>query len=210
MQTNLNELLSKAKEMLQEELTNLSFKTWINPLEIDSINQNNIVLVTKDSFYRDTLQAKYNDLIANTFSIILNKECSVTFITKDDTSTISTNVEEKKSTIDNHYGYSNSSLNPKYTFETFVVGDNNRFAHAASLAVAEAPARSYNPLFLYGGVGLGKTHLMHSIGNEILRSNKNANILYVTSEKFTNEFINAIKDNTNEKFRNKYRNIDVY
>ncbi len=100
-------------------------------------------------------------------------------------------------------------MNPKYTFDSFVVGNNNRFAHAASLAVAEAPATSYNPLFIYGGVGLGKTHLMHAIGNEILRNNRNANILYVTSEKFTNQLINGIKDNKMEQFRNKYRNIDV-
>ncbi|NLC88366.1 MAG: chromosomal replication initiator protein DnaA [Clostridiaceae bacterium] len=106
-------------------------------------------------------------------------------------------------------GSYNPTLNSKYNFDTFVVGNNNRFAHAASLAVAEAPATSYNPLFIYGGVGLGKTHLMHAIGNEILRNNKNANILYVTSEKFTNQLINAIKDNKNEQFRSKYRNIDV-
>ena len=104
-----------------------------------------------------------------------------------------------------------SNLNPKYTFNnSFVVGNNNSFAHAAALAVAEAPATAYNPLFLYGGVGLGKTHLMHAIGNEILKNNKNAkDVLYVSSEKFTNQFINAIKDNKNEMFRNKYRNIDV-
>ena len=103
----------------------------------------------------------------------------------------------------------NSTLNPKYTFDSFVVGNNNRFAHAAALAVAEAPATAYNPLFIYGGVGLGKTHLMHAIANEILINNRNANILYVTSEKFTNQLINAIKDAKNEMFRNKYRNIDV-
>ena len=105
--------------------------------------------------------------------------------------------------------YATTNLNPKYTFSTFVVGNNNRFAHAAALAVAEAPAASYNPLYLYGGVGLGKTHLMHAIGNEILRNNKNSKILYVTSENFTNQLINAIKDNTNDQFRNKYRSIDI-
>ena len=111
--------------------------------------------------------------------------------------------------LDSNVGYSNPTLNPKYTFDTFVVGNNNRFAHAAALAVAESPATSYNPLFIYGGVGLGKTHLMHAIGNEILRNNRSASILYVTSEKFTNQLINAIKDNKNEQFRTKYRNIDV-
>ena len=102
-----------------------------------------------------------------------------------------------------------STLNPKYTFETFVVGNNNRFAHAAALAVGNEPGKSYNPLFLYGGVGLGKTHLMHAIGNRIVEDNTASNVLYVTSEKFTNQLINAIKDNKTEIFRNKYRNIDV-
>src|SRR5699024_9355482 len=100
-------------------------------------------------------------------------------------------------------------LNPKYTFNTFVIGSGNRFAHAASLAVAEDPARAYNPLFIYGGVGLGKTHLMHAIGHYVREHEPEANVLYLTSEKFTNEFINAIMDNKTINFRNKYRNVDV-
>lgn len=103
----------------------------------------------------------------------------------------------------------NSGLNPKYTFSTFVVGNNNKFAQAAAQGVAETPGSKYNPFFIYGGVGLGKTHLMHAIGNQILSYNSNAKILYVTSENFTNQLINALKDQATEKFREKYRNIDV-
>ncbi len=103
----------------------------------------------------------------------------------------------------------NAKLNPKYTFDSFVIGNSNRFAHAASLAVAESPAKAYNPLFIYGGVGLGKTHLMHAIGHNILLNNPNAKVYYVSSEKFTNELINAIKDDKNIEFRNKYRSVDV-
>ncbi|MCG8254766.1 chromosomal replication initiator protein DnaA, partial [Clostridioides difficile] len=98
---------------------------------------------------------------------------------------------------------------PKYTFDTFVIGNSNRFAHAACVAVAESPAKAYNPLFLYGGVGLGKTHLMHAIGHHIVSQKKDSKVVYVSSEKFTNELINSIKDDKNEEFRNKYRNVDV-
>lgn len=101
------------------------------------------------------------------------------------------------------------SLNPKYTFQSFVIGESNRFAHAASLAVAETPAKAYNPFFIYGGVGLGKTHLMHAIGHYVLTNNYNTNVVYLSSETFTNEFINSIRDNKTVNFRNKYRNIDV-
>ena len=205
MQNELNELLTRAKDLLKDETTKISYETWIKNLEIQSFDNDIVVLVASSSFQKESVQSRYNDLLVNTFNYLTNKECTVNIISKDE-------IEENDSVelpTNTGYSYSNSSLNPKYTFDSFVVGNNNRFAHAAALAVAEAPATSYNPLFIYGGVGLGKTHLMHAIGNAILRKNKDYNILYVTSEKFTNQLINAIKDNTSEQFRNKYRNIDV-
>jgi len=207
MQNDLNELLTKAKELLKDETTRISYETWIKELEIESADNGNIVLSTTTTFKKESIDSRYHDLLVNTFNFITNRECSVSIIAKEEKDKNAPNLINTN--ISNNIGYSNETLNPKYTFDSFVVGNNNRFAHAAALAVAESPATSYNPLFIYGGVGLGKTHLMHAIGNEILRNNRDSNILYVTSEKFTNQLINAIKDNKNEQFRNKYRNIDV-
>ncbi len=210
MDSTINDLLAEAKDLIREEMSELSFKTWILPLEINSINDNSIILIAKDQFTKESVEARFKDLITNAFNIILQKNCNVQIVLKDD-------LQTKEETLSNvtlpnvsySVNYSNTYLNKDYSFDTFVVGDNNRFAHAAALAVAESPAKAYNPLFLYGGVGLGKTHLMHSIGNEILRNNNHFKILYVTSEKFTNDFVNSIKDNSMEKFKQKYRNIDV-
>ena len=208
MQSELNELLTKAKDLLKDETTKISYETWIKNLEIQSANNGNIILLASSTFQKDAIESRYHDLLTNTFKFITNKDCTVTIVAKDEVQETASNTNTNVS-LDVNCGYSNSTLNPKYTFDTFVVGNNNRFAHAAALAVAEAPATSYNPLFIYGGGGLGKTHLMHSIGNEILKKNRESKILYVTSEKFTNQLINAIKDNKNEQFRTRYRNIDV-
>lgn len=206
------ELIEKIKTELRPEVTKISYDTWIMPLDIRSIEGNHIVFTTTSEYQKDFIENKYRPLLFNTLRYITNKDWTFSvidlskeaqenngeIITDNNSNTSSPEIESNKST-----------LNPKYTFETFVVGDNNKFAHAAALAVGNEPANSYNPLFIYGGVGLGKTHLMHAIGNRILENNRNCNVLYVTSEKFTNQLINAIKDNKNEIFRNKYRTIDV-
>ena len=210
MAIDKEELVAKIKELLKPEVTKISYDTWILPLGIRSIDGDNIVFTTISEFQKDFIENKYRSLIFNTLRYITNKDWTFSVIDlskeeqndeiviKDNSNATSAEVETNKST-----------LNPKYTFETFVVGNSNRFAHAAALAVGNEPGKAYNPLFLYGGVGLGKTHLMHAIGNRILENNTNKNVLYVTSEKFTNQLINAIKDNKNEVFRNKYRSIDV-
>lgn len=212
MSIDKNELMEKIKNELRPELTQISFDTWINPLNIRSIDGNHIVFTTVSEFQRDFVENKYKPLLLNTLKFITNRDWEYTVIDleKEAKEGIEDITEETSSEApSNDVKVKNSNLNPKYTFETFVVGDNNKFAHAAALAVGNEPAKSYNPLFLYGGVGLGKTHLMHAIGNRILENNNNCNILYVTSEKFTNQLINAIKDNKNEIFRKKYRTIDV-
>ncbi|MGN1327746.1 MAG: chromosomal replication initiator protein DnaA [Clostridia bacterium] len=210
MQNELNDLLTKAKELLKEETTKIAYDTWIKILEIQSADNDHIVLLTSTDFQKNIIASKYIDLLTNTFNYLTNRDCSVSVVSREELEAASNNSNLSTGvSIEAPINYATTNLNPKYTFSSFVVGNNNRFAHAAALAVAEAPASSYNPLFLYGGVGLGKTHLMHAIGNEILKNNKNSKILYVTSEIFTNELINAIKDNTSDQFRNKYRNIDV-
>jgi len=214
MEIDKDELISKIKKELFQEVTKISYDTWIMPLNIRAIEGNNIIFTTPSEFQKDFIESKYKPLLFNTLRYITNKDWTFSVI---DLSKEKNNEYEEKEIIseekqDVNYQEIESNkttLNKKYTFETFVVGNNNRFAHAAALAVGNEPSNSYNPLFLYGGVGLGKTHLMHAIGNRILENNKNSNILYVTSEKFTNQLINAIKDNKNEYFRNKYRNIDV-
>jgi chromosomal replication initiator protein len=203
MESKLNEILSEAKDLLKGEISELSYKTWILPLELGKIENNNVLLISDDPFKRDSVESRFKDLLENAFSIVLQKQCNVSIILKNSNDT------QEKNTNFSNINYSKTYLNPNYSFDTFVVGDNNRFAHAAALAVAESPATAYNPLFIYGGVGLGKTHLLHAIGNEVLRNNKDFKILYVTSEKFTNDFINSLKDNNMDNFRNRYRNIDV-
>ena len=205
MDTKFDDILNEAKDLLKDEMTALSYKTWILPLEIHDIVNNNVILIADDAFKKESTETRFKDLLNNAFSMILQKDCFISFILRNEMNS----KQNLSNEIPNKEEYSYTSLNPNYSFDTFVVGDNNRFAHAASLAVAESPASAYNPLFLYGGVGLGKTHLMHAIGNEIIRNNKNSKILYVTSENFTNEFINALKDNNMDKFRKKYRHIDV-
>ena len=196
------DLLNNAKNLLKEEMGNISFMTWINPLEIKEMTDKRIVLLVTTKFQKDVIEKKYLELIKNTFKYLTNKDYDIsTYCTEEN--------GDFEAVASKPIPNSSTGLNPNYTFDSYVVGSNNRFAQAAALAVAEAPATSYNPLFLYGGVGLGKTHLMQAIGNQIMQDFTDKKVLYVTSEKFTNEFINCIKDNKNEEFRNKYRNMDV-
>ena len=211
MYSDKTDLLTKAKDLLKEEMTNISYTTWIKSLEIQSVNDNKIVLIALSEIQKDAIESRLFDLVVNTFNFITNKTCEITIVVKSEEKDKEYLQEENNQDFTASESYSNSFLNPKYTFDTFVIGNNNKFAQAAAYAVAEAPATAYNPLFIYGGVGLGKTHLMHAIGNQILKNNPNTKILYVTSEQFINELVNSIKDANfkNELFRNKYRNIDV-
>ena len=211
MAIDKDELVAKIKELLKPEVTKISYDTWILPLDIRSIDGDNIVFTTISEFQKDFIENKYRSLIFNTLRYITNKDWtfSVVDLSKEEQNDEVVIKDNSNANSPEEVEINKSTLNPKYTFETFVVGNSNRFAHAAALAVGNEPGKAYNPLFLYGGVGLGKTHLMHAIGNRILENNNKMNVLYVTSEKFTNQLVNAIKDNKNEVFRNKYRSIDV-
>jgi chromosomal replication initiator protein len=181
MSYQLNDIWQKTLDLLKTELTEISFNTWIQTIEPISINSNSIVLGVPADFNKGILESRYASLIKNAVKQVSYKEYSISFVIPSQ--------ESNRKTANAEIGsedQSNSILNPKYTFDTFVVGNSNRFAHAASLAVAESPAHAYNPLFLYGGVGLGKTHLMHAIGHYILSQNSSMKVLYVSSEKFTN------------------------
>ena len=193
--------------IIELETSSVSFNTWFKDTQILDIQDNILILSVKNEFTKEILNTRYLELIRNSALQVLNKEYTIKFVLPNEQTNLEQNnrkTEQVQDPLNNP-----SNLNPRYVFDSFVVGNSNRMAHAAALAVAEAPARAYNPLFLYGGVGLGKTHLMHSIAHFILDQNPNAKVIYASSEKFTNELINSIRDDKNESFRNKYRNIDV-
>lgn len=197
---------------IETKISKPSFETWLKSTKAHSLQGDTLTITAPNEFARDWLEERYSQLISGILYEITGEELIVKFIIPQNQSEEEINlpVPPKKAIKDDDVTeLPQSLLNPKYLFDTFVIGSGNRFAHAASLAVAEAPAKAYNPLFIYGGVGLGKTHLMHAIGHYVLDHNPSAKVVYLSSEKFTNEFINSIRDNKAIEFRNKYRNVDV-
>jgi len=191
---------------MKVELTEVSFNTWLKTIDPISMSNDKIILAAPNEFTKGILVGRYLNLIKNAVKHVTKKDYDIQFIIPGEEYSLNLGQSITQETPESNQ---RAQLNPKYTFDTFVIGNSNRFAHAASLAVAEAPAQAYNPLFIYGGVGLGKTHLMHAIGHYILNQNPSAKVVYVSSEKFTNELINSIREYRNEEFRNKYRNVDV-
>ena len=200
------------KETLREEyeLTDISYNTWIVPLNFYQV-KNNVVMIIIPSDQAHALNyisSKYKSYFQVTISEMMNHTYDIAFILEKDV--VEGSLDEDDPVYNMKYEHAN--LNPKYKFDTFVVGSNNKFAHSASLAVAESPGEIYNPLYIYGGAGLGKTHLMHSIGRFILEQNPDMKVLYVTSEVFTNEVIDGVRSGDivkMNKFREKYRTVDV-
>lgn len=227
MQENFINTWSEALEILKEEISPVGYKTYVDVMIPRIADEHTICLLAPSNYHIDVCKKRYLDLIQNTLQLLTKRDYIITFeskeilpedsnadelientneplsikITKDkkNENVEESNVEELKKT----------NLNSKYTFENYIIGSNNRFAHAAAIAVSENPGEKYNPLYIYGGVGLGKTHLMQAIGNEIKQNNPELKVMYATGELFTNELVTALMTNKNEDFRKKYRNVDL-
>lgn len=202
-------LWKETLESLKEKVSKPSFETWLKSTQPQSYENNILTIEVPNEFSREWLANHYKAIILDSLQVLTGTPIHIQFVTPlepgsqvQDKNRVNEMREEDTYTDP-------SQLNPRYTFSTFVIGAGNRFAHAASLAVAETPAKAYNPLFIYGGVGLGKTHLMHAIGHHVQSHTPSSRVLYISSEKFTNEFINCILDKSGDQFRNKYRSVDI-
>ncbi len=195
----LERIWKKVAEELSKEISAVSYDSWIKPITPEEIDETKITLKVPFSVNKNMIMTKYFSLIESCLEAVTSQKFDIEVIVDDEGSEHS---EVDPITVEN-------TLNPKYTFSSFVVGNNNNLAYVASLAVAERPAKTYNPLFLYGGSGLGKTHLMQAIGNYYRENYPKKKVLYTTSEKFTYELVTAIREKTNQTFRNKYRKVDL-
>lgn len=217
---DLAEIWVRCKDKLKESFNEKVFNVWIKPIMPLEVTDTYYKVAVKNDFFKTMLEENYAQVIEGVLAGIMSKNIKLIIETMDNGNSGSEAAEEmpavpakreQQQLFNENTSVQQpdeSNLNPKYVFETFVIGNSNRFAHAAAQAVANDPAHAYNPLFLYGGVGLGKTHLMHAIGNRIKQNNPSMKVLYTSSEKFTNEIINSIQNKTTEAFRQKYRNID--
>lgn len=229
--SDLHEIWSEVLNMMEIELTPMQFNTWVAPLEPLKMTEDELILRAPNNFIKKMILSKYLDNINHNLEFLLNKNLNITILEPGDPSYNDLSLEKKtdpngqqyfdinegkqeeiKEKTKNKYDTNNQLLNPKYTFDTFVKGKSNELALAASRAVAENPATQYNPLFIWGGAGLGKTHLMQAIAHEILKNDPEMKVSYISSEKFTNELIASIGNKSTSKnieFRDKYRRIDV-
>ena len=237
MNEDFIKIWEQALEILKEEISPVGYKTYVEVMIPRLSDENTICFLAPSNYHIEVVTKKYLDLISNTLSFLTNKNFIINFESKEmlisddslelgsekievqtedkvDISVPNNNTIKSESITnkqEQQYSSNNTGLNPRYTFENYIVGSNNRFAYAAANSVAETPGQVYNPLYIYGGVGLGKTHLMQAIGHGILENHPEMNIIYTTGEGFTNELVSAIMNEKieNASFRNKYRNIDV-
>lgn len=222
---DMEALWDKFLEKIKENISSLSYETWFKDTQLVSITENVATIIVPMPFHKKHLVENYENIIENTFNSLTSTKFTFNFLLEEEWNEQKNNfIEPKQEIVSNNIksnmngfviqSIEDANLNNEYTFDTFIVGSSNRFAYTASMAVAEKPGKAYNPLFLYGKSGLGKTHLMHSIGNYIIE-NSNLRVLYISSDKFVNDFINAVRNNDKNNFdkidvfKNKYRNIDV-
>jgi chromosomal replication initiator protein len=204
---NAEQAWQAARGQLQTEMPKAAYDTWVRSADFISYEDGSFIIAVPNAYARDWLHSRLSSTVTRLLAGIMNRTVEVRFVIWQNGNGMKTDKEEPFICDATEIQSSNPTINSRYSFQNFVVGPSNRLAHAASMAVAEKPAGAYNPLFLYGGVGLGKTHLLHAIGN--FCHMRDLNILYVTSEVFTNDLINAIRTHTTQAFREKYRNTDV-
>jgi chromosomal replication initiator protein len=204
---NADQAWQAARGQLQTEMPKAAYDTWVRDAEFAAYEDGSFIIAVSNAYARDWLQSRLSSTVTRLLTGIMNRTVQVSFVVWQNGSKPVEEPEPLTACDELTSPVLNPSINARYSFDNFVVGASNRLAHAASLAVAEKPAQAYNPLFLYGGVGLGKTHLLHAIGNQCHQSG--LQVLYVSSEVFTNDLINAIRTHTTQAFRDKYRSIDV-
>lgn len=211
----MDRIWEKSLSLIKEKLTDHNFDTWVKPLKLISLNDDKVEIEVPNKFFQDWLNDNYNGLICESLREAGKKDYSVYFKVKKETGRYVRNqpkTEEKTEELTKNPREDikePKSFSSQYTFDNFVEGSSNKFAKAAAMAVCDNPGRTYNPLFIHGGVGLGKTHLLHAIGNSIRSTKKRANVLYVSSEKFLNEFVSAIRFNKTPEIRSKYIDVDA-
>src|SRR6266446_1305300 len=214
MQASADKIWTTAQEQLRSMLSSDVYNLWFAPLRASAHDHNSIVLEVADDFCEVWLKDNYMSLLQDVLAVASGQQLQVRFKVTPPAgapaaAALVATAKPKTSAAADRNSNHDLNFNPKYTFETFVVGNNNNFAYAAAQAVAQAPGKSYNPLFLYGGVGLGKTHLLHAIGQHVVAHRKGARVAYLSSEKFTNEYIDGIQNNQLVRFRKKYRQTEV-
>jgi chromosomal replication initiator protein len=218
MQASAEKIWCSAQEQLRSMLTADTYNLWFAPLSAATIDGNHLVLQVANDFCEVWLKDNYMGLLQDVVALSAGRQLQIRFqigaaqapvVTIPVATAISPQRPKSAPAVERNSHGADLIFNPKNTFDTFVVGNNNNFSYAAALAVAQAPGKSYNPLFLYGGVGLGKTHLLHAIGQHVTANKKGARVAYVSSEKFTNEYIDGIQNNQLVKFRKKYRQTEV-
>ena len=205
------QILKDVLSIIEQNTTKVSYETWFINIKIRSVNNDVKIfyLEVEDEFNLKILKDRYLSLLEETFKTVMNEHYRIVIKQSNEYDKESEILKEKNSRPPVPFLNKQKIFNPRYNFDNFIVGDSNKYAHAAAVAVAESPSEAYNPLFIYGGSGLGKTHLMHAIGIYLLEHNEDINVLYISSEMFTNEFIKALGENKTSEFKNKYRKVDV-